>query len=134
VDKVDDGGPPVDNGDVVTRTGDLAPRRSPRLATGQQHRRHQCRHHQQGEFTHDATPSVSQRSKGPARPRAIISFARLAAPYRTCEPQIQSASRSCGVNASRSQSPSRLIDNTITTSATPGNIVIHHSPENKNSL
>ena len=41
--------------------------------------------------------------------------------------------RSFGFNASRSQSPSRLIDNTMTTSAIPGKMVIHQSPENKNS-
>src|SRR5687768_16883636 len=37
--------------------------------------------------------------------------------------------RSFGLNASRSQSPSRFTESTRTTSATPGNTVIHHSPE-----
>src|SRR5678815_6058805 len=37
--------------------------------------------------------------------------------------------RSFGLSASRSQSPSRLTDSTRMTSATPGNTVIHHSPE-----
>ena len=42
--------------------------------------------------------------------------------------------RSFGLSASRSQSPSRLTDSTSTTSAMPGNTVIHHSPENRKSL
>src|SRR6185437_838488 len=42
--------------------------------------------------------------------------------------------RSRGLRASRSQSPRRLIDNTISTSATPGKIVTHHSPLNRKSL
>src|SRR6266480_3894906 len=41
---------------------------------------------------------------------------------------------SFGFRASRSQSPSRLTDSTRVTSATPGNTVIHHSPENRKSL
>src|SRR5882672_3950144 len=41
---------------------------------------------------------------------------------------------SFGFSASRSQSPSRLTDSTRVTSATPGNTVIHHSPENRKSL
>ena len=44
------------------------------------------------------------------------------------------AHRSFGLSASRSQSPSRLTDSTSITSATPGNTVIHHSPENRKSL
>src|SRR5438105_8538305 len=42
--------------------------------------------------------------------------------------------RNFGFSASRSQSPSRLIASTMITSAAPGKIVIHHSPENKKSL
>src|SRR5439155_8560031 len=42
--------------------------------------------------------------------------------------------RNFGLSASRSQSPSRLIASTMITSAAPGKIVIHHSPENKKSL
>src|SRR5262245_53624323 len=53
---------------------------------------------------------------------------------QTCGGLYQFLYLSLGFSASRSQSPSRLIDSTITTSATPGKMVIHHSPENKNSL
>src|SRR5262249_59589246 len=42
--------------------------------------------------------------------------------------------RSFGLSASRSQSPSRLTESTSVTSAAPGNTVIHHSPERRNSL
>src|SRR5207253_1497803 len=41
---------------------------------------------------------------------------------------------SFGLSASRSQSPSRLIASTMITSAAPGKIVIHHSPEKRKSL
>ena len=36
-----------------------------------------------------------------------------------------------GLRASRSQSPSRFTDRAISTSITPGKMVIHHSPENR---
>ena len=36
-----------------------------------------------------------------------------------------------GFNASRSQSPSRFTLSAISTSITPGKMVIHHSPENR---
>ena len=39
-----------------------------------------------------------------------------------------------GLSASRSQSPSRLTDSTNSTSASPGKMTIHHSPENRKSL
>src|SRR3712207_8438314 len=39
--------------------------------------------------------------------------------------------RSRGFRASRSQSPRRLTESTIATSATPGKMVIHHSPRSE---
>jgi len=45
--------------------------------------------------------------------------------------QRHGAHRSFGLSASRSQSPSRLIDRINAASAMPGNATIHHSPENR---
>src|SRR6185503_12761311 len=59
-----------------------------------------------------------------------------APPGRELHPQVADLQdhRSFGLSASRSQSPSRLTDSTRVTSASPGNTVIHHSPENRKSL
>ena len=82
-----------------------------------------------------------RRTRRRARRRACrgASGTRRAGPRRraTGRPRPNRAadsSRSLGFSASRSQSPSRLIDSTMTTSAAPGKMVIHHSPENKKSL
>src|ERR1700761_8509879 len=55
---------------------------------------------------------------------------------RKFDPQIAQredrfAHRSFGLRASRSQSPSRLIDRIRTASAMPGKATIHHSPANR---
>ena len=49
-------------------------------------------------------------------------------------PCVRPRHRNFGLSASRIQSPSRLIASTMITSAAPGKIVIHHSPENRKSL
>src|SRR6266850_4021478 len=68
--------------------------------------------------------------------RHVIDRDQRAAPRAELDPQVLRLKnhRSFGFRASRSQSPSKLTDSTRVTSATPGNTVIHHSPENRKSL
>ena len=74
------------------------------------------------------------------RERDIVDGDQRAAPRRELHAQVRTrapawpSQRSLGFSASRSQSPSRLIASTMTISAMPGNRVIHHSPEYRNSL
>src|SRR6266513_2645980 len=68
--------------------------------------------------------------------RHVIDRDQRAAPRAELDPQVLRLKDhlSFGFRASRSQSPSRLTDSTRVTRATPGNTVIHHSPENRKSL
>src|SRR6266705_2210476 len=68
--------------------------------------------------------------------RHVIDRHQRAAPRAELDSQVLRLKDhlSFGFRASRSQSPSRLTDSTRVTSATPGNTVIHHSPENRKSL
>ena len=67
---------------------------------------------------------------GHADPHRQLPQASGLAALSPAEP-LRGVHRSLGFNTSRSQSPSRLTDNTSTTSAMPGNTAIHHSPENR---
>src|SRR6185437_59535 len=72
--------------------------------------------------------------------RHIVDRDKLGPPCREFDAQMFDAEqrlrhqRSLGLSASRSQSPRRLTDSTSSTSARPGKMVIHHSPENRKSL
>src|SRR5262249_7761517 len=73
---------------------------------------------------------------GSDRERDVVHRCQRAAARRKLHREILDFEdhRSFGLSASRSQSPSRLTESTSTTRAAPGNTVIHHSPERRNSL
>ena len=85
---------------------------------------------------HLAGRDVEARRRRPRRsvPRRVGNSTLQVARLRAAAACRCSHQRSFGLSASRSQSPSRLTDSTRSTSATPGKTVIHHSPENRNSL
>ncbi|MPM71093.1 hypothetical protein SDC9_118056 [bioreactor metagenome] len=76
---------------------------------------------------------------GRNRKRHVVERAQRASAPRKLDHQILNIKqghglapqRRRGLRASRNQSPNRFTDSAITTSITPGNTVIHHSPENR---
>src|SRR6185295_11684158 len=82
-------------------------------------------------FAHHAEHLARRNGEGD-----VIDRGQVSAPGRKLHLEVIDLENhlSLGLSASRSQSPSRLTDSTRITSAAPGNTVIHHSPDRRNSL
>ena len=76
------------------------------------------------------TPSTSPGSMAKETPSSARSMPRRVGKLddQVADVQQTGHQRSLGFSASRSQSPSRLIDSTISTRAAPGKTVTHHWP------